>query len=127
MNEVSPGVYQGDFDGKLPFYFVDMEPDARFGGPETTTIFTGTHFYPLSLGYIFDTTVHKLVEHGARDVTTDKEDIRMWTASKRGNAVHEKELSYGGKTALEQVSGISSNVREILARISHGGGDKKSS
>lgn len=114
INEVSAGEYRGDFDGQLPFYFVNMKPDSRFEGPETTTIFAGRKFYPISFGYIFDTTVNKLVTHGSRDVNTGKNDIRKWTASRMGCAVHDRALGDSGQTIMERLSGISENARDIL-------------
>lgn len=110
-NEVAPGTWESHFDGQMPFYFVDMRPDARFAGPTTTTIFAGRKFRPVSLGYIFDTTVHSLVTNDAGNILTGTDDIRQWASTTLGESIHGNPMK---KTWLEAVTGISARARRTL-------------
>ena len=58
ITEVSPGVYSGEFEALLPFFYVEMKPDERFPGSNTDALFCGKHMSPAVSVAILDAYKH---------------------------------------------------------------------
>jgi hypothetical protein len=114
ITEVSPGVYSGEFEALLPFFYVEMKPDERFPGSNTDALFCGKQMSPIDLGKIFDSTIMRLVNHRPSDIDDQMDEIKTWTATKLCDSVKRFENEDNTITALELLQGISPAVTVVI-------------